>query len=152
MSPRDDDETRRATELLANRLRTLMDVAEARSGREVTFTEIHEFVTSRGLTLSRARWSYVLNGHRYTEDVALLDALSDFFGVPHGYLRGEPGTPDDVTAQLDLVRAMRAARVRSYAARTLGDLSPETLGAITRFLDEEAARTARPDTAKLDAG
>lgn len=142
MSPRDEDETRRATELLANRLRTLMDVAEARNGREVTFTEIHEFVTARGLTLSRARWSYVLNGHRYTEDVALLDALSDFFGVPHGYLRGESATPDAVTAQLDLVRAMRAARVRSYAARTLGDLSPETLGAITRFLDEETARTS----------
>jgi len=149
MSPRevssDPDGMRRATELLANRLRTLMDVAEARTGREVTFTDIHEYVTGRGLTLSRARWSYVLNGHRYTDDLALLDVLSDFFGVPHGYLRGDAGTPEAVTAQLDLVRAMRAAKVRTFAARTLGDLSPETLGAITSFLDREAQRAPRPD-------
>lgn len=143
MSARDDDETRRATELLANRLRTLMDVTEARTGREVTFSEIHDHVTSKSLTLSRARWSYILNGHRFTEDVALLDALSDFFGVPRGYLRGDDAIPDAVTAQLDLVRAMRATRVRTFAARTLGDLSPETLGAITRFLDQEAARVAK---------
>jgi hypothetical protein len=51
-----------------------------------------------------------------------------------------------VTAQLDLVRAMRAAKVRSYAARTLGDLSPETLGAITKFLDKEAARAKGSDS------
>lgn len=145
MSPRDDEATRRATELLANRLRTLMDVAEAEAGREVTFAEIREYVTGRGLTLSRARWSYILNGHRHTEDVELLDALSDFFRVPHGYLRGEAGTPDAVTAQLDLVRALRAAKVRTFAARTLGDLSPETLGAITRFLDREADRATSPD-------
>ncbi len=143
MSARNDDETRRATELLANRLRTLMDVTEARTGREVTFSEIHDYVTSKALTLSRARWSYILNGHRFTEDVALLDALSDFFGVPRGYLRGDDAIPDAVTAQLDLVRAMRATRVRTFAARTLGDLSPETLGAITRFLDQEAARVAK---------
>jgi hypothetical protein len=33
---------------------------------------------------------------------------------------------------------MRAAKVKSYAARTLGDISPEALQAITRFLDNES--------------
>jgi len=36
---------------------------------------------------------------------------------------------------------MRAAKVKSYAARTLGDISPKALQAISRFLDEEMTRT-----------
>lgn len=127
-------------ELLTNRLRTLLDVSEARTGREVTFAVISDHLAPRGISLSRARWSYLLNGHRHTDDIELLDALSDFFDVPHGYLRGEEDAPEAVTAQLDLVRAMRAAKVRTYAARTLGDLSPETLNSITKFLDKEAAK------------
>ena len=46
-------------------------------------------------------------------------------------------TPEKVSAQLDLVRSMRAAKVKSYAARTLGDISPKALNAITKFLDED---------------
>jgi hypothetical protein len=122
-----------------------MDVTEARTGREVTYTDINEYLTARDHTLSRARWSYMLNGHRFVDDMPLLDALSDFFEVPHTYLRGGDKTPDAVTAQLDLVRALRANKVRTFAARTLGDLSPETLGAITQFLDKEAARSRGDD-------
>ena len=47
----------------------------------------------------------------------------------------------EVSAQLDLVRSMRAAKVKSYAARTLGDISPKALHAITKFLDEEMTPT-----------
>ena len=134
------NERQEHTELLANRLRTLLDIAEARQGSEVTYTQISEYLESCGVALSRARWSYMVNGHRFADDHQLTDALSDFFGVPAGYLRGDPETPDTVSAQLDLVRAMRAQKVKSFAARTLGDLSPETLNAITRFLDNEVGR------------
>ena len=48
---------------------------------------------------------------------------------------------DGLAAQLDLVRSMRAAKVKSYAARTLGDISPKALQAISKFLDEEMMRT-----------
>jgi len=140
------EEQQAATELLANRLRTLMDVVEARTGEEVTFTAISDYLTGRGVTLSRSRWSYILNGHRRVDDLTLIDAISDFFDMPHGYLRGEIETPESVAAQLDLVRAMRAAKVRSYAARTLGDLSPETLGAIKTYLDQEVARVPGPQS------
>lgn len=143
-----EDARQAATELLANRLRTLLDVAEAATGQEVTYTDISEYLAGRDISLSRGRWSYILNGHRYIEDVVLLDAISDFFEVPHGYLRGDEDAPEHVTAQLDLVRAMRAARVRSFAARTLGDLSPETLGAITKYLDKEVSRTGARDTSR----
>lgn len=141
MPKSNSDDTQARTELLANRLRTLLDAAEATRGSEVTFGEIAEFLTDRKITLSRARWSYMINAHRLVDDPELLDGLSSFFDVPSGYLRGDEVLPDQVAARLDLVRAMRAAKVRTYAARTLGDLSPETLQAITKFLDnEEAAR------------
>lgn len=81
----------------------------------------------------------MINGHRYVDDPELFDALSDFFEVPRGYLAGVEES-EQVAAELDLVRAMRAAKVKTFATRTLGDLSPEVLGAITKILDEEAAR------------
>ncbi|WP_198553695.1 hypothetical protein [Microbacterium hominis] len=135
------DDTLARIEMLANRLRTLLDAAEATRGSEVTFGEIAEYLSTKGITLSRARWSYMINGHRLVDDPELLDGISSFFEVPNGYLRGEAILPDQVAAQLDLVRALRAAKVRNFAARTLGDQSPETLRAIIEFLDnEEAAR------------
>lgn len=139
------EERQEQAELLASRLRTLLDVTSARTGEEVTFTDISTYLAGRGITLHRSRWSYILNGQRFVDDVELLDAISDYFKVPHGYLRGEDEL-EMVAAELDLVRAMRAAKVRTYAARTLGDLSPEALGAITKILDQEAARAGEPHT------
>lgn len=133
-----DAQTQRA-ELLASRLRTLLDIQKHRTGEEPSYSEIADFLSERGIKLQRSRWSYLINGHRYTYDDTLVDAISDFFEVPHGYLRGEEEL-EAVAAELDLIRAMQARRVRSYAARTLGDLSPEALGAITKILDKEARR------------
>ena len=72
--------------------------------------------------------------------------LAAFFDVDAAFLSGESGaaTPEKVSAQLDLVRSMRAAKVKSYAARTLGDISPRALQAISTFLDEELTRTPEP--------
>ena len=137
------EERQELAELLAARLRTLLDITSARNGEEVTFNEVSEYLAGRGITLHRSRWSYILNGQRYVDDTKLLDAISDYFKVPHGYLRGE-GELEMVAAELDLVRAMRAAKVRTYAARTLGNLSPEALGAITKILDQETARAGEP--------
>jgi hypothetical protein len=64
-----------------------------------------------------------------------------FFDVDPAVLAGaaDADIPAKVSAQLDLVRAMRAAKVKTYAARTLGDISPGALQAISRFLDEEVS-------------
>lgn len=82
----------------------------------------------------------MVNGHRFVQDRALFEALSDYFEVDPAFLAGgaDVPMPAKVAAQLDLVRAMRAAKVKSYAARTLGDISPAALQAITRFLDNES--------------
>ena len=126
--------------LLASRLQTLLDWVEVTRGREVQFKEIAAHLEKVGKPLSRSRWAYMIAGTRVVDDVELLDAISSFFDVPVEYLRGEGDVPEKVAASLDLVGAMRVAEVRSVAARAFADLSPETLRAITAFLDEDAAR------------
>lgn len=134
-----DDDSQAAAEGLAKRLRLLMDVVEAESGTEPTYSQIADFLKDRGVNLSRSRWTYMVNGHRYVQDPAIFDGLAAFFDVDAEFLTGDDtaATPEKVSAQLDLVRAMRAAKVKSYAARTLGDISPKALHAIAKFLDEE---------------
>ena len=136
-----EDESKAAAEDLAKRIRLLLDVAIAETGSEPTHSKIAAFLRGRGINLSRSRWTYMVNGHRYVRDRPLFEGLAEFFAVDPAFLAGEDNAPMParVRAQLDLVRAMRAAKVKSYAARTLGDISPEALQAITRFLDEEVA-------------
>lgn len=138
-----EDESNTAAEDLAKRLRLLLDVAVAETGAEPTYSQIAAFLEQRGTNLSRSRWTYMVNGHRYVQDRALFEGLADFFDVDAAFLIGVEGaeTPAKVSAQLDLVRSMRAARVKSYAARTLGDISPNALQAISKFLDEEIKHT-----------
>lgn len=135
-------ESTTAAEDLAKRLRLLLDVAEVETGSEPTFTQIAAFLEERGTNLSRSRWTYMVNGHRYVQDPAIFEGLAAFFDVDAAFLAGSAAaeTPAKVTAQLDLVRAMRAARVKTYAARTLGDISPNALQAISRFLDAEMSQ------------
>lgn len=128
---------------LAQRLRLLIDLHTVEHGTEPTYTEVAESLEDRGVGLSRARWSYMLNGHRQVSDPELLDGLADFFEVNRAFIRGEGDMPERIQSQLELIRAMRVAKVRSFAARTLGDVSPQTLNAITRFLDEAAAQHER---------
>lgn len=139
----DEDESREAAQDLARRLRLLLDVAIAETGAEPTYSQIAAFVGERGVSLSRSRWTYMVNGHRYVQDRRLFESLAEFFDVDADFLIGGEGAamPAKVAAQLDLVRAMRAAKVKSYAARTLGDVSPEALRAITRFLDEQLSHS-----------
>lgn len=138
----DDEESRTAAALLAKRLRLLLDVKATETGTEPAFSEIAAFLKERGIGLSRSRWSYMLNGTRKVDDVDVLEGLAEFFDIDADFLTGDHdvSTPEKVTAQLDLVRAMRAAKVKTYATRTLGDLSPETLHAITQFLDHEMTK------------
>jgi transcriptional regulator with XRE-family HTH domain len=134
-----EDENKAAAQNLAKRLRLLLDVAIAESGSEPTYSQIAAYLDQRGTSLSRSRWTYMVNGHRYVQDAAVFEGLAAFFDVDAAFLLGEDDAPvpAKVSAQLDLVRSMRAAKVKSYAARTLGDISPKALQAISRFLDEE---------------
>ncbi len=136
-----EDESKMAADDLAKRLRLLLDVAITETGEEPTYSQIVAFLKTRGVSLSRSRWTYMVNGHRYVQDQALFDALAEYFEVDAAFLAGggDAPMPAKVAAQLDLVRSLRVAKVKSYAARTLGDISPEALQAITRFLDDQSS-------------
>lgn len=138
-----EDESKDAAADLAKRLRLLLDVAIAESGAEPTYSQIATYLGDRGTNLSRSRWTYMVNGHRYVQDPEVFEGLAAFFDVDADFLLGTDGAvvPAKVSAQLDLVRSMRAAKVKTYAARTLGDISPRALQAISKFLDEEMAHT-----------
>jgi hypothetical protein len=72
-------------------------------------------------------------------DAALLTGIGEFFRIPPEYLLHSDGElPDRVDAQLTFVKSLRVRRVVSFAARMLGDVSPETLRSITELLEAEA--------------
>lgn len=143
---------------LARRLNLLLDVAVAERGRPVTFREVQEELASRGVKLSRARWFYMKDGTgRLVSDPELLRALCEIFKVDPSYLLPESDgeLPERIDSQLEFVKSLRAARVKSFAARTLGDVSPETLRRISEYLNkdidlhpggEQAAVSAPEDT------
>ena len=140
MSDDGDNSEDRDVLLLSQRLRLLVDLYYVEHGVELKYGEVAAALERQGVSLSRARWSYMLNGHRTVDDADLLAGLADFFGVNADFLVGNGPVPDRLSAQLDLIRAMRVSKVRSFAARTLGDVSPRTLNAITQFLDDVASR------------
>lgn len=126
--------------VLSQRLRLLVDLYNVEHDSELKYSDLANALDRQGVSLSRARWSYMLNGHRTVDDPGLLAGLADFFGVNVDFLVTDGPLPERLEAQLDLIRAMRVSKVRSFAARTLGDVSPRTLNAITQFLDDAAAR------------
>lgn len=131
---------------LARRLNLLLDVVVAERGQPVTFREVQEKLADRGIKLSRARWFYMKDGTgRLVSDPALLSALCEIFHVDSAYLLDpdSPDLPQRIDSQLEFVKSLRAARVKTFAARTLGDVSPETLRAITEYLNQDISR--RPE-------
>lgn len=138
----DDGDPANPAQVLASRLRLLLDAKALMLGHEPTSAEVIAAVTCWGVPLSRSRWDYMVNGRRYVDDPALREALAAYFSVDAHYL--DPSydgpLPEGLEAQLDLVRAMRAAKVKSFAMRVLGDVSPDTMRAITRHLDRDIER------------
>jgi hypothetical protein len=131
---------------LSRRLKLLLDAAVAERGKPLTFPEISEALAARGVKTSRARWYYMKDGNgRLVHDRVLLTALADFFNVSPEYLLDveDMASPEVNGDQLEFVRSLRADRVKSFAQQTLGDVSPETLDAITEFLDRDIGRHPR---------
>ncbi|GAA1786263.1 hypothetical protein GCM10009712_37050 [Pseudarthrobacter sulfonivorans] len=127
---------------LARRLNLLLDVVVAERGKPVTFREVQAELEAKGIKLSRARWFYMKEGTgRLVSDPVLLAGLCNIFNVDPSYLIGDDAElPERIDSQLEFVKSLRAARVKSFAARTLGDVSPETLKAISEYLNRDIGR------------
>lgn len=78
----------------------------------------------------------VLGGGKAQSDPAALNAIAGQFGVPIGYLLElrDVELAERIEAQIDLRAALTESGVMNVAARSLGQLSPEELQAITRII------------------
>jgi hypothetical protein len=126
---------------LARKLNLLLDVVVAEGNTPHTYREIATDLRSKHLSLSRARWAYMIAGTGpLVTDADLLTGIAEFFRIPPAYLLGsDDDLPERVDSQLAFVKKLRAQRVVSFAARTLGDVSPETLRHITELLEDDIA-------------
>lgn len=124
---------------LARKLNLLLDVVVAEGNTPYTYKQIAAGLQEKGLSLSRARWAYMITGDgALVTDVDLLTGIGEFFRIPPEYLLGSDGDlPERVDSQLAFVKSLRAKRVVNFAARILGDVSPETLRSITALLTED---------------
>lgn len=123
---------------LARKLNLLLDLFKAQGSEPLTYPQISQHMAQRGTPLSRSRWAYMRSGDSsLATDAALLRNLAEFFGVDSGYLLDKTDdVPDLVDAQLQLLRTLREARVRNFAARQLQGISPETLVQLRKVIDE----------------
>lgn len=136
---------------LARKLNLLLDVVVAEGNTPYTYRQIEAGLIERGLTLSRARWAYMITGDGpLVTDPALLTGIAEFFRIPPEYMLHSDGDlPERVDAQLAFVKSLRVARVVNFASRMLGDVSPDTLRSITTLLQHDTDRTHTPADAAI---
>ena len=127
----------RRAETLARKINLLLDVIMTESGKPFDYPAIRAGAEKAGYYLSRTRWSLLKSGHVQHVPEEALRAIASVFDVDPEYLIQEGGKlPERVEAELQLLRSMRRAEVRNFAARALGPVDPEALKAIAKILDE----------------
>lgn len=125
-------------ETLARKVNLLLDVVVAEGGEPYEFAHIQAGVREHGYELSRTRWWRIRSGE-FPEVVPreALIALAAFFEVDPAYLTDESGElPERIERELQLLKKMRRNKLKSIAARTLGDIDIKTLEAINALLDD----------------
>jgi hypothetical protein len=125
---------------LARKINLLLDLYETQGAGPLSYKDISQDMADRGTPLSRSRWAYMRSGDSsLAMDQELLQNLAMFFGVDRRYLLDDATeVPELVEAQLSLLKSMREARVRNFAARQLQDLSPETFARLRDVIDKHA--------------
>jgi transcriptional regulator with XRE-family HTH domain len=136
LSPERSAGQRRA-ETLARKINLLLDVIPTASGKPYDYPAIRDAAQEAGYYISRTRWSLLKHGKEQVVPEEALRAIATVFDVNPEYLLQEDGKlPEQVEAELELLRSLRRAEVRNFAARALGPVDPETLKAIAKILDE----------------
>jgi transcriptional regulator with XRE-family HTH domain len=128
----------RRAETLARKINLLLDVIMSDAGTPFDYPTIRDAVQKEsGYYISRSRWSLLKNGKEQTVPEEALRAIAAVFDVDPEYLLQEDGKlPEQVQAELELLRSLRRAEVRNFAARALGPVDPEALKAIAKILDD----------------
>jgi hypothetical protein len=128
----------RESQILARKIDLLLDVMVSADGKPYEFQDIQTALAAKGVKLSRTRWHHIKTGDttvRQPPEVVI--ALAEFFQVKPDYLLDSDGAvPERIQHELELLAAMRRARVKEFATRTLADVDNETLNAIAALLDD----------------
>lgn len=128
----------RRAETLARKIKLLLDTILTESGKTFDYPAVSAAAQEKyDYYISRTRWSLLKSGKEQVVPEECLRAIAGVFGVDPDYLLHEDGpVPEQIDAELNLLRSMRRAEVRNFAARTLGPVDPEALRAIAKILDE----------------
>ena len=119
---------------LATKIDHLFRTVHPRNRGEYSLEEVAEGIRQRGGPTISANYLWLLRkGLRDNPTKKHLEALSDWFGVSPAYFFDDK-VAAEVDTQLELLAALRDARVRHLALRASA-LSPETLGAITEMVE-----------------
>lgn len=132
------DRNLRESRLLSHKIDLLLDVVVNPEGKPYEFHEIQHALAEKGVKLSRTRWHHIKAGDWASrQKPEIISALADFFQVNRDYLlRTDGEIPERIQHELELLRAMRRAKVKEFATRTLAEVDNATLDAIAALLDD----------------
>ncbi|MCC3272226.1 helix-turn-helix domain-containing protein [Arthrobacter zhangbolii] len=128
------------SQILARKIDLLLDVMVTAEGRPYEFQDIQSALAEQGVKLSRTRWHHIKTGDTTVRQPReVIAALAEFFDVNPAYLLHADGpVPERIQHELELLAAMRRAKVKEFATRTLAEVDNKTLDAIAALLDDSA--------------
>ncbi|MBO0897387.1 MULTISPECIES: hypothetical protein [Arthrobacter] len=128
----------RESQILARKIDLLLDVVQTSEGKPFEFHDIQSALAEKGIKLSRTRWHHMKSGDATVrQPVEVVTGLAEFFQINPSYLLEADGeVPERIQSELELLAAMRRAKVREFATRTLSEVDSETLDAIAALLDD----------------
>lgn len=128
----------RESQILARKIDLLLDIVQTSEGKPFEFHDIQSALAEKGIKLSRTRWHHIKSGDATVrQPTEVVTGLAEFFQINPSYLLEADGeVPQRIQSELELLAAMRRAKVREFATRTLSEVDSETLDAIAALLDD----------------
>jgi transcriptional regulator with XRE-family HTH domain len=120
---------------LADKLDYLFRTVHPKGRGEYTYREVAQAIndTSDGTTISASYLWQLRKGEKDNPTIKHVEALARFFGVPPSYFLDDQAA-DEITAQLQLLAAIRDNDVREIALRASG-LSDTALNMIKNVVE-----------------
>jgi transcriptional regulator with XRE-family HTH domain len=140
-NPEDAPAAPSASAPLADKLSWLFDHIHPPGRGPYGFAEAARLIKARsGIRIAESYIGYLVKGKRHNPTLKHLRGLAALFGVPIGYLAGEPQDDEgpvsaSVAQQLDLLHGLQNGRVKAIAQRSVG-VSDKRLDWVLDFLSQ----------------
>jgi transcriptional regulator with XRE-family HTH domain len=120
---------------LAEKVDYLFRVVHPKGRGEYSYREVAQAINdaASGTTISASYLWQLRRGDKDNPTIRHVEALAKFFGVPPSYFLDDAAA-DEITAQLELLAAMRDSEVREIALRA-SDLSDAALKMIKNVVE-----------------